>query len=51
VSKLASLIREYGPGTKYNMPVPEIEKWYRLHREEANRASQVAKLKSKYGIV
>jgi hypothetical protein len=47
---LASALTKYGPGTKYNMSVPEVKKMVRLGTEGANRFSQLRKLKNRYKI-
>jgi hypothetical protein len=48
--RLASKIAKYGPGTSYDVPVDELEKWRTLEQEEANRASQIARFKKQWGI-
>jgi hypothetical protein len=48
--RLVAYVAKYGPGTSYNIPVDEIEKWYKLEQEEANRAAQIARFKKRWGI-
>jgi hypothetical protein len=48
--KKSSYLKKYGPGSRWNLPVEEVLKWYKQMQREAAYASAIARFKKRHGI-